>query len=567
LYAMSVGMPSLYYFRLFMEGGHDGGYGMTVAQNGDEFFQPKPSILAYRHLVQRLRGFEFVQKLDVGVDGIEAFAFRKIGSNEKTLVAFSTKPQTVGLLVQLQAAAGVRDAFTFDLFGNATPARMVSEAVAAIDVGVNPVYLSWSGAGTMDELSVEPPMIAIRGDQRPRVLVGDETTLSLDVRPISGGASTATLRVAAFGPDGIAVEPQSTAVSLDLGETIDFELSVPELVVLIDTPRWWTVFVNADHDAVLGDAALRTSVPEVLPAVSGERVRRLQLMADERGHVALEPHAIVGDRRPAVAYAVIDSPRDFEMPVGMSADWWSAWFVNGELLYDTLATGNEAGSVADHTFTMPLKKGRNVVCAIVLSGSGGFDFTLAGERGIGLVTSGGVDPHRLDLELVGDDGTVMTRQSVPLDLADPVPAGLPDVALELTEPVALLGDADVQNFHLKHPDSSRWYGGTDDLSSTVWLRSTGDKVEVIVDVVDDVRHEGDGVVVVIHLEDGSALAAEPKPDQSGRHVALFNRAELPGTFRLNVRILDDDGQNIGPKQQIDLGDVDAPETGLTQRLR
>ena len=41
------------------------------------------------------------------------------------------------------------------------------------------------------------------------------------------------------------------------------------------------------------------------------------------------------------------------------ADWWMAWYVNGEKVYDTLAKGNGGGySIQDHVFPIKLKKGK-----------------------------------------------------------------------------------------------------------------------------------------------------------------------------------------------------------------
>jgi len=65
-----------------------------------------------------------------------------------------------------------------------------------------------------------------------------------------------------------------------------------------------------------------------------------------------------------------------ELVVGAGSDWWMEWFVNGEPVFDTLQTGNVAHefSCVDNPFHMKLNKGKNLICVLVKSGSGGWKF-------------------------------------------------------------------------------------------------------------------------------------------------------------------------------------------------
>jgi hypothetical protein len=97
-YAQSVHEPYFMFFRLFMEGtGVERGYGMT-----DNLVEPRPSVMSYRALVERLRHYHFAKSLDyateIGADGVNAFLFEEFDPQQKptgrkTLVAFGENPR------------------------------------------------------------------------------------------------------------------------------------------------------------------------------------------------------------------------------------------------------------------------------------------------------------------------------------------------------------------------------------------------------------------------------------------------------------------------------------------
>ncbi|MEM6562556.1 MAG: hypothetical protein AAF656_13215, partial [Planctomycetota bacterium] len=119
VYAMSVGMRTLMYFRLVF-GGPEGSYSMTMRLDASEdhargeWNQPRASVLAYRQLVRQLRHHEFVTMVDAGVSGVEAYLFAR--DDRRVLVTFNTEPRRHTLFVR----TGPTDAATItDMYGNA----------------------------------------------------------------------------------------------------------------------------------------------------------------------------------------------------------------------------------------------------------------------------------------------------------------------------------------------------------------------------------------------------------------------------------------------------------------
>ena len=165
-----------------------------------------------------------------------------------------------------------------------------------------------------------------------------------------------------------------------------------------------------------------------------------------------------------------------------------AWYVNGVKVYDTLG-GNEGGSLADHAFTLPLKKGRNIVVVQVLSGSQGWSFDFGGPKERSRALSANNDPDSLAATL-SVAGAVVARQTASLHIQEPVPplGNTPADQLSAWQPleplVVLEGDA-VKNLFMKEPDSSRWYTGARDLSGTIWLRDDGTNLHLFAAVTDD----------------------------------------------------------------------------------
>jgi len=132
----------------------------------------------------------------------------------------------------------------------------------------------------------------------------------------------------------------------------------------------WTVFLGVSEPKSFAE------VPASLLSPNGKPVapRRVKL---ERGGVNLA--ALAGRCQEwdmAALYNVFDSAKDGETRLGVSADWWMEVYANGEAVFSTMKGGNgsNAFSPGDHSFSFPVRKGRNVLAVKVLSGSSGWRF-------------------------------------------------------------------------------------------------------------------------------------------------------------------------------------------------
>lgn len=597
-YAQSQKLPALLFFRLFMEseGSDEGGYGLT---NGR--VQPRPSVLAYRNLVERLRHFAFVKRLDSDADapGVNAYVFAEhdakgAETGRKTVVAFSERPAQYDLALRVAASgARVQNAQVFDLYGNAQPATLLPGNLASLQVGVDATYLSWSAPGSSANVALSPPLLSLTTTP---LLEGATTIVPVSLRNPSQTPLNATLSIESHARVPLTVTP-TRALTLAPGKAtkLSLPLALARANAPLALPTWWKVFVNADTTK-LRDSDLAT-MPETLPGANG--VVRGQFASATRNRLDIGKLAGgFGERRPAVAFAYLDAPRAMKLPAAASADWYMAWFVNGQKVYDTLESGNRHGSLADHSFDLPLRAGRNTLAVVVLSGSQGWSLDFGGPKERALAKTN-LDPDRL-LVTLRANGQTLSQRVVPLQLQNAVPI-LGDIqnadALQSwmpLQPLAVLDESAVTNFFLKEPDSSRWYKGAGDLSALTWLRDDGKNLHLFVSVRDDKNvantatpQNGDSLRVVLCDDAGKTLSdgtiafqgAQGGLVANGQKVTSVSRDEnaeggpqtlyhllIPKTlvgskpFRLSLQISDNDADYL--KQTLHLGDVAAPTRGV-----
>lgn len=599
VFAHTADMPTLLFFRLFMEGGgSEGGYGMT-----DDRTQPRPSVLAYRQMVRRLRGHRLVKVLDTDGSGQAPGTIACLyhapaiaadhGADRWALVAFSTRPAQYELNLTLGPAdAVVTDARVHDLFGNESQPRVMGGHIATVAVGVDPVFLTWTAATDAQAIALVPPLLQWTVDE---ALPTDWTSpITVTVRNPGREALAGRLRVTAVSAVPMQVSPQTATVSIAPGEAarVPVTVAVGEAAVPLGMPQWWRVFPDVDPGKVRD--AQWAAMPASLPEADGRAVSGRHMPVQGQ---RLDFARLVGgfkEKRPIVGFAYLDSPTAVTLPVAASADWWMAWRVNGELVYSTLDTGNRHGSLADHTFELPLRAGRNVIAFACLSGSGGWSLDVGGPRERALALSAGTPPDRLEVVLEGPDGTELARRTAGLRLQGPVPP-LGDVdrddpaAWWALEPLAVLGAEQVTNRFAAEPDQTRWYRGEDDLSAVVWLRDDGTVLRLLVAVSDD-EHQpaaaeggegGDRLHMVVtgatgelrhegHVPSSDHAAPRRVTGPQGSPVTVYQldlpADDLRGTaFAIALRITDHDGGI--DKQTLDLGQVTHPATGLLLTLR
>jgi len=146
-------------------------------------------------------------------------------------------------------------------------------------------------------------------------------------------------------------------------------------------PKAWTLFGPVGKDDVEPEFAVTKEVPAEL-TIAGKRLAGQQVVfADSR----LDLGALLGGKaegKTAYLLATVEAEKAMEIDLGAGADWWMKWWVNGEVVCDTLATGNDAHppTVLDHRFTVRLHAGHNPIAVKVVSGSGSFVLAAGGPR-------------------------------------------------------------------------------------------------------------------------------------------------------------------------------------------
>jgi hypothetical protein len=603
VYAQSQGVPAFMFFRLFMNGdGHEGGYGLT-----DNRTEPRPSILSYRNMVERLRHHQFLRTIDfagkASAEGVSAFLFEERAVNgkatgRKTLVAFSEKTAQYDLTMRLDTpTAVVRNASTFDLYGNARPTTLLTGNIATLRVGVDAVYVSWTSPSS-DATQVMPPLLGVQSQQT--LLAGAENYLTLTAHNPANKPLQAQIIVESHARLPLKVTPVQKTVALkaDGAASIELRLALGKADALVDLPKWWKVF--PDIDAAKVTPQNLATMPGTMPGANGPVTGQFVMATQNRLDLAKIAGGF-GSKRAALAVAYIDSPLGMALPVAASADWWMAWYLNGEKVFDTLEEGNNGRSLADLTFNLPLRAGRNTIAALVLSGSQGWRLEFGGlkER---FLAQNGADPDRLVVSMQAE-GRTLAQKVVPLQLSAPLPAlgqvSSPDSLQSWMplQPLAQLDDAAVTNFWFKEPDQSRWYRGLNDLSALAWLRESGQEVHLFVAVRDDKLvqapsasslKESDSLHIVFARDNGPITLDVKAGLVNGKTVLTGNNTKVGVTvnrdetgsdgprtlyhftvpkpllgnqpFHVNLNIVDNDDTFV--KQQLQLGNVESPQQGL-----
>jgi hypothetical protein len=357
----------------------------------------------------------------------------------------------------------------------------------------------------------------------------------------------------------------------------------------LSLPKYWSVFFDVDPAC----AASLTTVPSSLPGKSGAVPARTAWAPDNQIDFASLANGLA-QKRPALACAYLDSPSPATLPCSATADWWMAWYVNGQKVCDTLDAGNQG---ADHPFDLPLHAGRNLIVVEVLAGKLGWQLNYSGPKE--LAAAMGRDPDQLKVTIAADN-TTLAQQTFPLQLQPSLPAltaGEKPDQLETwrpLEPLVVLGSGSIKNLWFQEPDQSRWYKGDTDLSATAWLRDDGTHLQLYVAVTDDKLvqattaaglSQSDSLRVVLAGDDNKPLLdltcglvanqTATQGDLKGATCDVTRRdadsqtlylvtipKSLVGTnpFRLNLSVSDNDDGYL--KQTLEAGDVSHPQNGL-----
>ena len=171
----------------------------------------------------------------------------------------------------------------------------------------------------------------------------------------------------------------------------------------LELPQEWTLFCPESSDGL--DLESLNSIPAALHDAPGRRVR-------------FDDYAFSVDRGltksgPAIFMYEFDSDHEGLMQAGGGADWFWNLTINGQPVLDRLKSGNQAGPIThrNHTFYLPVKKGRNIVVAKVLRGSNGWKFAY-GPVPFTVLENGIISQPGLastDCVITGADGKALTQ--------------------------------------------------------------------------------------------------------------------------------------------------------------
>jgi|GEM_PF-401723 len=139
-------------------------------------------------------------------------------------------------------------------------------------------------------------------------------------------------------------------------------------------PEEWLAFGPVPERVVPDEDALDT-VPKEL-VIEGERLRprKVRLYNDK-----IDLGALFGGKesgKTVYLFAPIHANEDTEVHIGTGLDWRMQWWVDGELVFDTMRAGNQVIPIhmSNHTFTVPLSEGQHVMAVRAISGSYSFVF-------------------------------------------------------------------------------------------------------------------------------------------------------------------------------------------------
>lgn len=485
VFAQGEKMPFFIWFRLLM---FEEEYGNLRTEQ-----EPRPAVLAYRAMVEALRGYRYVQMVETNRDGVEAYGFAQSGGGPgRTLVLWNREPGLRNVYLNLSPKSGVKNGKVRDLFGNETPARVLPDGSVRVAVTESPVFLRWEAK---EPVSAVRPAAPLLGTPPVAQLTRDSVnTLSVVARNPFNRPLDAVVSAAAGKGVPLTVLPAARAVRLAplSSQTVTFGVRVGASPPSLSFPVVWNVYPNIDESKVY--LAQIAQIPPSLAGKSGPVAARLVPLDSD----TLNFDSIAGggrtERAPAVALAYLESDREQSIRIGASADFWMEWFVNGTPVFSTLKTGNGGGyAIGDHIFEVRLKKGRNLLAVKVLAGSQGWKVMIGGPQALRRVQQPEAAAEHLTISLreVSRGGSVLAREAVEVQFVAPIgPApGLlwtdPIANWETRAPEVSLGRTQIINPGEKTPDAKRWWQGESDLSARAYLAGDDTRLYLIVRVRDD----------------------------------------------------------------------------------
>ncbi len=203
----------------------------------------------------------------------------------------------------------------------------------------------------------------------------------------------------------------------------------------------WTLYKDAERPTSLSE------IPRKLKTPGGEMVASQTVRAED-GFIDIAQEAeLLYEKRRALLFNEFNAEEAGVVKAGATADWWMEIYLNGVQVYSTMDTGNAAplSQITKHVFELPLKRGRNVLAAVVDSGSRGWMF------GIGDPSAKPASPYHQGK--APDD----SASFIPFDVKWPLDPKHPfDLRSLLDAPAGGRGWITVKDGHLAYPDGQRF---------------------------------------------------------------------------------------------------------------
>jgi hypothetical protein len=453
------------------------------------FQEAKPAALAYRVLVQRTRGLKAQDRLDL--NGAPGEAYWWTGDQgQLTIVMWSDRGEYARTIA---LGAGSTDVKLYDMFGNPTPLTPNPDGTVQVQVGLDPVYICATRPTTAPALTVQPPPLDL--PETIRVVPGTTASLPVTVHNHSASSLDATVTVKPSGAAPITAAESRAHVDANGQVAVKVPLTISD-VPISWWPRAWSVFAPVVGNV---DLSTFTSIPDSI--TSDGKPLAPQVGIPNGTDLDLAPlGGGFREKRQAFCFAQVTLDADTDVEVGISADYWMEWWINGKRVFSTMDAGNGATStLLGHVIPIHLQKGPNLFAIRVLSGSGGWKLVSGGPDAIAQARralSGISDIAVVELKS-GDQ--VLDHEAVRIEPLPPLLAGDEKTAWNNQAPDGSLGA--VENYFKAAPDQTHWYHGRADLSGRFWFRVRPDGALLIeAAITDDIDKPGDAIHV--HLASG-----------------------------------------------------------------
>ena len=169
------------------------------------------------------------------------------------------------------------------------------------------------------------------------------------------GGMTAEVMVTLHISKGATLQMKDSTVSIEEGDSVG-DLSFP---------RQFTVFVIGKPEENIDFP--KDDIPQELYGVKPMNMTLNNNLIEFEG--IMKARVL---KQNAVLYAKLSAPTDMDYDLGAGADYFMAYYVNGEKVIDTMRTGNEADTphFSNHRARVKLHKGSNLIAIHFQSGSG-----------------------------------------------------------------------------------------------------------------------------------------------------------------------------------------------------